>query len=522
MLENTFDLIIVAAAQNDEATSQTIWAYAERGGIVVSYAGVNDLAKRLGCVKSVSLAVGYAELPRTLGDVRPLRFLGAVPWVRQQQDTAQQNAWGTIAREPKGMPLGPALQQFRVGSGSIDRWSIDLPGTVVGLQQGTAPVFDDGVPAPDGSAAVDEGIWKADDRIELDWTHDRCQTEDGFPYFAHPYADLWRESIVAHILRRMALKGKLMPFIDYWPEGISKVAMISHDSDRNWDEDAFATLDILKECGIQSTWCMMKPGYSASIHPLIKEAGHELALHFNANVNEGGSWTEADFKRQAEWLHNTIEPAVTSNKNHFTRIEGWGELFEWCEACGIESDQTRGPSKKGNVGFPFGTCQPYFPIAWSNDRNRLYDVLEIGFLTQDIPQFTGCGVIVPFLDEVEKVRGVAHFLFHQGRIQRFAEVRDALRQVVREALDKGFTFWTGKQINDWERARRTVHIVGAEEDGSVIVKADDQAEKAAFWRPLRDDEQADPGDVVETRFGILCKRMRVIGDSLQSSITISQ
>jgi hypothetical protein len=183
-------------------------------------------------------------------------------------------------------------------------------------------------------------------------------------------------------------------------------------------------------------------------------------------------------------------------------------LFRWCEACGIESDQTRGPSKKGNAGFLFGTCHPYFPIAWSDERNRLYDVLEIGFLTQDLPQFTDTGIIVPLLEEVGKVRGVAHFLFHQGRIQRFPEVREAFRQLVREARERGYVFWTGKQINDWERARRTVRIIGATEDDSVILGGSALADEAAFWRPLREGEQATPGDVVEMRFGVLCKRIK--------------
>lgn len=523
MLERFYDLIIIAAAPNDEATSQSIWAYAERGGIVVSYAGINPLARRLGYMKSAPLPTGYAELPESLGDTRPLRFLGAVPWVLPQQHAEVgdwgpgvgdsngslhgSKEWGSIASEPKGMKLGPVLQQFQVGSGSIERWSVDLLGTIVGLQQGTAPVFDDGAPAPDGSAPVDEGLWKADDRVELDWTHDRVLTEQGAPYFAHPYADLWREAIVSHILRRMAQKGSILPFVDYWPEGISKIAMLSHDSDRNWDEDAIATLEILEEHGIQSTWCMMKPGYSAWVYPRIKEAGYELALHFNSNVNEGGSWTEGDFKRQAKWLQDNVVQKTVTNKNHMTLIEGWGELFQWCEDCGIESDQTRGPSKKGNAGFLFGTCHPYFPIAWSDERNRLYNVLEIGFLTQDLPQFTDTGVIVPFLEQVSHVRGVAHFLFHQGRIQRFPEVREAFRQVVKEARERGFTFWTCSQINEWERARRKVRIIGVTEDDSVILGTADHAAQAVFWRPLREDEQENQNEVIEMRFGIVCKRM---------------
>ncbi|MFX9665028.1 hypothetical protein ABTO78_20435, partial [Acinetobacter baumannii] len=88
----------------------------------------------------------------------------------------------------------------------------------------------------------------------------------------------------------------------------------------------------------------------------IRAEGHEVAFHYNAVEADEGIWDEAEFSRQLDWLKRAAgTPSVASNKNHLTRIEGWGELFRWCEKYGIEADQTRGPSKKGNVGFIFGT-----------------------------------------------------------------------------------------------------------------------------------------------------------------------
>jgi hypothetical protein len=383
-------------------------------------------------------------------------------------------------------------------------------GTIVGLQQGTGPVLEDGTPAADGTGNLNDGLLKAEDGLEMNWEYDRKTTETGMAYFAHPYADLWREAVISHILGRMVEKQKPVPFSDYWPEGIDRVAMISHDSDRNFDEDAVTTLQTLATAGIHSTWCMMKPGYSAWLYEKVEGEGHELALHFNSNINEGGRWDLADFNRQFKWLRDTVQGKVISNKNHFTRFEGWGELFQWCEACGIESDQTRGPSKSGAAGFLFGTCQPYYPMAWSNEANRIYDVLEIGFLTQDIPQFTDASVIVPFLEEVEKVRGVAHFLYHQGRIHSSPEVREALLQTVHIAKERGFTFWTGGQINSWERKRRQMRITGMDEKGNVIITEYDEhgAEKAVFWRPILSEEEPGSEQLIKERFGIMCVQLK--------------
>jgi hypothetical protein len=365
--ENKYDLILVAAAPSHETANDALWRYAERGGIVVSFSGLNGLARRLGFAITEPLTKGYAHLTEEMGDPRPLRFLSASYWVRQADSEETCNELGMIACEPLGVSAGPLLQQFSIGSGSIDRWSVDVMGTIVGLQQGTGPVLGDGTPAADGTGNLNDGILKAEDGLELDWGYDRKTTDTGKPYFAHPYADLWREAVVSHILRRMVEKQKPVPFSDYWPEGVSQVAMISHDSDRNFDEDAVTTLQTLEEAGVHSTWCMMKPGYSAWLYERIEGNGHELALHFNSNINEGGRWDQEDFNRQYDWLQDTVPSRVISNKNHFTRFEGWGELFQWCESCGIESDQTRGPSKLGAAGFLFGTCQPYYPMAWSNE-----------------------------------------------------------------------------------------------------------------------------------------------------------
>jgi hypothetical protein len=514
ILGQDYDIVIAAAVPEDEASLAVLWKYMQRGGRLISYGGLNSLAKPLGFMRGQPVGTGYAKLPPEAGGTRPMRFIHASPWtsgVSSTPDKASCVMVGDLSREcPNGDSAGAALLQFRIEEGGLERWSVDIPATIVALQQGTGPVTEDGVPSPDGTAMLNDGILKAEDMLQMDWKWDRQQTETGAWYFAHPYADLWREAVIGHIMRVTLDKGKPLPFIGYWPEGIESVAMVSHDSDRNFDEDAETTLNALKQSDIRSTWCMMKPGYSPHLYRRIREAGHEIALHFNANVNEGGNWDEADFRMQYEWLKGAAgAEEIVSNKNHFTRFEGWGELFAWCEACGIGSDQTRGPSKSGSVGFTFGTCHPYFPIALSTERNRLYNVLEIGFLTQDIPSMADSSVIGPFLEQVRRVGGVAHFLFHQGRIHSVSEIRDSMALVVQEAKKRGFVFWTGKQIHDWERKRRDWHVAGLDPMGRAIMRHDIPPKETVIWRTVLPDEKVDAGDTVETHFGVACKRIFV-------------
>ncbi|MER2008328.1 MAG: hypothetical protein ABS939_12840 [Psychrobacillus sp.] len=498
---DSFDLLIVACCPNTEAAQTKILDYVENGGTVISYGELHCLKERLGFSSHSIPAIGYAELSSFLNQSTSLRYLHADPWV-YFGDQLEIQQFGALLEGN-----GDALLQIKYGKGTIERWAVSIPQTIVGLQQGTAPITEDGVPAPDGSANLDEEILKADDGFMLDWDLDRTVTETGMPYFPHPYADLWREALIEHLVKCALDKNLTLPFIDYWPAGVEHVALISHDSDLNVDESAQITLDTLKEEGVQSTWCMIVPGYNPSIYNQIKADGHELALHYNALESDNGIWSESAFHAQLTWLQQTVGiEQVTSNKNHYTRFEGWGEFFAWCEKYGIQADQSRGPSKRGNIGFLFGTCQPYFPIAWADEKNRMYDVLEIGFLTQDLNHNTlaDATVIDPFLEGVKRVNGVAHFLFHQIHIYQQPPVREAIIQLIRMARQQGFSFWTSKQINDWERARRQVKIIDVSEENGVVLNENSIDDKLVILMPVTEEDAQ-----TFKRFGLNCKVVSV-------------
>ncbi|MBD2865182.1 polysaccharide deacetylase family protein [Paenibacillus oceani] len=503
------DVIIAAVCAEDDLTAAVLTAYMERGGVVISCAGLNKLGTTLGYAKE-EIGVGYAHLNTQAAGQTPLRFLEAVPWRPfKENSAAPAEQTGSIVKDrPDGVEAGPALQVFSVGAGRLYRWSVDIWDTIVRLQQGKAPVLEDGVPARDGTGAVNDNILKADDQMAVDWELDRVVTETGMPYFPYPYADLWKEAFIGSMLEALVRDGKTIPLIGYYPNGISQVLMISHDSDHNKDEHAEATLALLDEVGVQTTWCMLESGYSGHIYDKVKAAGHELAFHYNALDSQGGKWSEEEFVRQLGWLKEaTGMDRITSNKNHYTRFEGWGELFEWCERHGIAADQTRGPSKKGNVGMLFGTCHPYFPIAWANDGNRHYDVLEMSFLTQDLElsNLSDNSVIRPFLEQVKRVGGVAHFLYHQIHIYNWEAVRNSIRKLVSEARQLQFELWTGKKVNDWERYRRTLKA-DLSGDGKVSLEGAASEWDIVVYVPVTASGTGDLGDGTVERFGVPCRK----------------
>ncbi|WP_181376384.1 hypothetical protein [Paenibacillus agaridevorans] len=522
---SSFDMIIVALADETEQTRNQLWQYAVSGGIVISYAELNAFAGKLGCEPSRIIGAGYARMGSMYEKAEALRFLSAEPWrILATTDRSTIAEYGSLVHAGTGQQsLGAALQSFKVGNGYFERWAINMASTVVMLQQGTGPVLTDGVPAPDGTGPVNDNLLKADDRIAQDWEYDRLRTETGASYFAHPYADYWRELMIGHLIRTAARLGKILPFIGFWPDGVKHVALISHDSDLNEDVHAEATLELLNECDIQSTWCMLEPGYSPYLYERLLEDGHEIGFHYNALEADGGEWNKEEFSRQLDWLKQAsgIETCC-SNKNHYTRFEGWSELFSWCENNGLQLDQTRGPSKKGNVGFLFGTCQPYFPIAWSNESNRMIDVVELGFLTQDLDVssiWADSSIINPILDGVCKVGGVAHFLYHQAHIQTKEPVRRSFRKLVEEARKRDFKFWTGEQINDWYRSRRELRIESLNEHGLAVVRGREQLQAAVVWIPVIMSEDAQDDSNTDIHYGVKCKKQLVVVENEQSTMT---
>ncbi|HLT60771.1 MAG TPA: hypothetical protein VK020_06230, partial [Microlunatus sp.] len=267
-------------------------------------------------------------------------------------------------------------------------------------------------------------------------------------------------------------RGDASVWLHYWPAGVPAMAHMSHDADGNVEEDGRAALDAFAEADVKVTWTQVFPGgYSPDLYAAITAAGHEHALHYNAMGDADlASWGWPQFRAQYAWAQAVAgTDDIVSNKNHYTRWEGWTEFYDWCERVGIKIDESRGPSKQGTVGFPFGTAHLSFPIGDVTVHNRRMDVLNLPLHTQDLAWAGHISCRDVILDGAEAVHGVAHFLFHGPHLRGKPPTRAACPEVARLARERGMEWWTARQLNDWERARRGVQLsITADDEGWLV------------------------------------------------------
>jgi hypothetical protein len=194
----------------------------------------------------------------------------------------------------------------------------------------------------------------------------------------------------------------------------------------------------------------------------------------------GLPWSAQQFDRQIGELTKLFggERPVT-NKNHYLRWENDTDIWDWCVKHGIGLDQSKGASKTGEAGFNFGTCHPYFPVRFDGST---IDVLELPTPTQDLFVFAPEAILEPLLAQAKKVHGVLHLLFHPAHF-RHQQVVDAILMSIRRGKEEGMEWWTGRQINAWERARRTAKISDCSaSDGTFTIATEQELPHATvLW-----------------------------------------
>jgi hypothetical protein len=436
---------------------QALTTWVNRGGSLLGLGGTSGLDEVFGVKSESPLAEGWLKIsaddhPVTRGLRSSLHVFGGYTFKPGSAATlASAEAGNHVAR-------GGAILENRFGKGRAMLLGPDLIFSIVHIQQGIS-VLQDGKPAPDGSAVINEGTLKAEDGLVLDWQRDRSPAApDGGQIFLEPISDELRELILRGVFHLAREQRLLLPVLYYWPRALEGVGLISHDSDGNDPAKAAELLEVMRWCDVKSTWLILYPGgYPSDFYRRLKQHGFEIGLHYDANT--GGphtSWSKENFLFQHRWARQTTGvERLYSNKNHYTRWEGRLDFWRWCEEVGMHSEQTRGPSKKGTIGFPLGGSQPYFPLDDEAASPRFLNVFEVNLLTQDHVVTCPPEYGPQLLRSALRHHGVAHFLFHPAHILE-PHVADALTTLLDYGRTQWLEWWTNEQIYQWETLRRGV------------------------------------------------------------------
>ncbi|MBP1994937.1 hypothetical protein [Paenibacillus eucommiae] len=462
---------LVAGGTDDSQWAAACRSYCERGNALLAIGGVYGLEDVLGVVCTGRVREGWVDWASGgLADGMRSAFHFFEAICVESRD-AGVKADGSLVRLNGSLGVEPTITVRDHGQGAAALLAVDLMKTFCLIQQGVA-VVRDGRPAPDGTAATDDDVLKTDDAAVLDWTRDRTAAEaGGVPIFLHPVVDEWRIVLMRLIYRLHEKIGAPMAQSWFWPDGLTAIGHISHDTDGNSPAHACALLARLKEANIRSTWCIIMPGYDPSINEAITAGGHEVALHYNAMEVEipESRWSERDFRHQLSMLQAQFpDRAIRTNKNHYLRWEGDTAFYRWCERAGVKVEQSRGGTRQGNKGFLAGTCHPFVPVGTAAERNRPLAVLSLPTLAWDPPMPLRCTRSEAFalLDRAVDVNGVAHFLFHPAMLLREGdEVGAFLVELAGYGASRGLAWWTAEQLWQW-RSNRAQVVVRVERDES--------------------------------------------------------
>lgn len=483
-------LITVGEAELESAEQAAIEDWVRAGGTWISIAGVCGLSQLLG----IEPVAPHSAMPWGTGSLASLGECYLAPTVTSHPtmrgiDQPLHGFGGLAAQPTTANVLANVLDKHgrptdRVGLSvhEVDRGQaifigVDVPGTVVRIQQGIA-VTRDAVSAPDGSAAVTDQVLKSDDGMVLDWLLDRVTVAgvEGMEAFLCPIADQWRQLLLSCVFHVAQCQRVALPILWYWPERLPAVAHLSFDTDGNDRSSGQRLMEICDELDVCGTWCVIAPGYEPALIEALHQAGHELAMHYDA-MSPDRPWSHKNFLAQHAFLTNLFGGRrPVSNKNHYLRWQGDTEFYHWLKEVGIEFDQSKGTSKGGEFGFNFGTCHPFLPL---DESGRVLDVLELPTPTQDLEVFAPKAGAGPLLDAVVAAHGVFHLLFHPVHVGVKSEVADAMREAVRHAKGRGLAYWTAAQINAWQRARRAASWT-TDQNGNLALTIDKPLTKATL------------------------------------------
>ncbi len=452
--------------------------FVDDGGTVIGTAGTCELDGLFGVETLGPITEGYIKPPKSSNPItaaitREVHVFGGS---RVRADYGNSLSFLEV---DDGSVFDGVIEN-RHGRGRAILFAFDLVTTIAHLQMGHPLVPVPPREAINASAGTVLDKDRDRDRIEIK-DHDDLyypttnRGPDGLveynqELYLHPMADDIKGMLLRAIFHAHTKAQKELPVLWYWPRGKQSIAHMSHDSDGQRVSQAWSLYHILDELGIQTTWCTMPvDGWTREFFDTLKNYGHEIALHYAFGRSPSRTdhrWSQTDFNWQVDWLCYMAQvPRIISNKNHGLGMKGRLEFYQWCEAKGIQVDQSH-----GDFGFTFGTSHPFFPMDDGKPQGSYIDVLALPFLTQDAAVTGPIAFINPLADKCHEAYGVAHYLYHPSHSEDPGNER-AIRETVAYTRSLDMEWWKSDDIGAWERARRDLTLTKTSQNSTYEIKS---------------------------------------------------
>lgn len=321
----------------------------------------------------------------------------------------------------------------------------------------------DGIPAPDGTAPLEDGTLRTEDGLTLDWHLDRSgESETDPPAFMHPQFDRLRAILFRSVLYCAEQIGKSLAVLWLHPRNAPATGMISFNSDGRDPQNAVSILHQANLVGLRGTWCVQHPGYHSDVYRVLRTRGNEIAVQYDPT--EG--WDRELLKIQStQMVRVSGSKILTSVRTRQSMWRGRNDLYEWATDLGFSIEIGRGPFHLGTAGFVFGTCHPFRPIR---PDGGTYGVTSVPYLVHNPGLISSSTRCLALVDAAVAAHGIVHFNIDTDQFDQ-KPVSEAFRNIVAHGRGSGVEWQTGEEIALWHRGRRQVrHLMTVFPDGLAL------------------------------------------------------
>lgn len=310
----------------------------------------------------------------------------------------------------------------------------------------------DAIGPGDGSALLEDGIFRAEDGSHLSFADDRHQAAAGPSFFAFAHADILAEVWVRCLVEAVERTGSAPMLLWHWPNNLDAVASCTIDCDDLQPELAQKINNQLAKFGIRASWLVQTPGYAQDVYKGLRNFGQHVGLLFGG---QNDTFTEDQLKVQQLTIGRAAGLSSTACvRPGDGRWEGLARFYEMAEAAGSKISVSKGGRQAGTSGFLFGTSRPFQP---HRKDGRAYRALELPY-SIFCPGDGTCDSSTPIIvDEVIRRNGCLHFAYATSWASRpgFEKSSQNLHMLMRQSR---LTTMSPEDIAAYESGRRSVRV----------------------------------------------------------------